>query len=159
MKHSLKYAVLITLLSAVLFTACAYAADNRPMEIRSDGIDLNSGTSDASASPGEIPVWQFFHAASAEELETAVITGTITDCESGPIPCEVTEDEAKSIRMLALYGVVTGRESDMMVTGGTRLFTFETPAGEYLMTIEMYMGHLVGNDGMYNYQIRQNGEE
>ena len=103
--------------------------------------------------------WKFFHAVSADPLETAVITGSTTDCEEGPVPFEIGEDEAEEIRALAMYGVVTGRVNEMMVTGGTWLYTFETPEGEYLMTVEMYQGLLVGNDGMYSFRILRDGDE
>lgn len=115
---------------------------------------------DSSAAAGntdEIPMWKFCHAKSAEGLETAVITCYTTDCETGLIPCEdVTEEELEGIRRMALYGVVTGRENDMMVTGGTWVYTFETPDGEYLMSIEMYRGLVVSSDGMYSYRISSN---
>ena len=65
----------------------------------------------------------------------------------------------EEIRALAMYGVVTGRVNEMMVTGGTWLYTFETPEGEYLMTVEMYQGLLVGNDGMYSFRILRDGDE
>ena len=69
---------------------------------------------------------------------------------------DVTEEELEGIRRMALYGVVTGRENDMMVTGGTWVYTFETPDGEYLMSIEMYRGLVVSSDGMYSYRISSN---
>ena len=112
---------------------------------------------DASSSE-EIPVWKFFHAVSADQLETAVISGYTTDCEEGPIPCEMTDEGKEKIRALAMYGVVTGKESDEMVTGGTWLYSFETPDGEYIMSIEMYSGLLVGNDGMYSFMVRHGGD-
>ena len=124
----------------------------------SDDSD-DSGDTEDTVSSEEIPVWKFFHAVSADPLETAVITGSTTDCEEGPVPFEIGEDEAEEIRALAMYGVVTGRVNEMMVTGGTWLYTFETPEGEYLMTVEMYQGLLVGNDGMYSFRILRDGDE
>ena len=110
-----------------------------------------------SGSAGGIPVWQFCRG-DYSLLETAVITGSTLDCEAGPIPYEITGEEAEELRTLAMYGVVTGRENDEMVTGGTWLYTFETPEGEYIMTVELYRGLLVGTDGMYGYEIRRNGD-
>ena len=110
-----------------------------------------------SGSAGGIPVWQFCRG-DYSLLETAVITGSTLDCEAGPIPYEITGEEAEELRTLAMYGVVTGRESEEMVTGGTWLYTFETPEGEYIMTIELYRGLLVGQDGMYSYEIRRGGD-
>ena len=113
---------------------------------------------EAEESSGEIPVWQFCHG-DYSLLETAVISGSTLDCEAGPIPYEITGEEAEELRTLAMYGVVTGRENDEMVTGGTWLYTFETPEGEYIMTVELYRGLLVGSDGMYAFEIRRNGGE
>ena len=90
-----------------------------------------------------------------ELLETAVITGYGVDCEIGLIPAEMTEEEKEEIRTLALYGVVTGKKNDEMVTGGTWVYSFETPEGEYIMSVELYKGLLVGSDGMYSYALRR----
>ena len=96
------------------------------------------------------PVWEFCHGR-REGLETAVITCSRVSCEEGPIPQEFTPEEAEEIRSLAINGTVTGKANDMCVTGGTWLYTFETPEGEYLLSIELFQGLLVGNDGMYNF--------
>jgi DivIVA domain-containing protein len=71
---------------------------------------------------------------------------------------ESTKKEAEELRTLAMYGMVTGLESDEMVTGGTWLYTFETPDGDCIMTVELYRGLLVGSDGMYRFDIRMNGD-
>ena len=112
---------------------------------------------EAENSGGEIPVWQFCHG-NPDLLETAVITGSALDCEAGPVPYEITKEEAEELRTLAMYGMVTGLESDEMVTGGTWLYTFETPDGDCIMTVELYRGLLVGSDGMYRFEIRMNGD-
>ena len=112
---------------------------------------------EAENSGGEIPVWQFCHG-NPDLLETAVITGSALDCEAGPVPYEITKEEAEELRTLAMYGMVTGLESDEMVTGGTWLYTFETPDGDCIMTVELYRGLLVGSDGMYRFDIRMNGD-
>ena len=128
---------------------------NDPDESDSAGDSADTGSSVAS---DEISVWKFCHAASADQLETAVITGSTLDCEEGPVPYEITEEEKEELRTLAMYGVVTGRESEEMVTGGTWLYSFETPDGEYIMGIELYRGLLVGRDGMYSFEIRRGGD-
>jgi len=99
-----------------------------------------------------VPVWKFFHAASAEGLDTAVVTCYTTDCETGLVPEEITEEEAAAMRRLAVNGVVTEKANDMAVTGGTWVYSFDTPDGRHLMSIEMYQGLMVGRDGMYSYQ-------
>ena len=107
---------------------------------------------DFSTDYEEVPVWEFYHG-NRDLLETAVITGYAVDCEAGLIPAEMTEDEKEGLRTMALYGVVTGKESDEMVTGGTWVYLFETPEGEYIMSLELYKGLLVGRDGMYAWKL------
>ena len=106
---------------------------------------------DAGTGFEEIPVWRFFHALSPEGLDTAVITCFLSDCEAGPIPQELSEEDEKFVRDLAINGVVTGLASDLSVTGGTWIYTFTSPEGEYLLSVELYKGMLVGPYGMYNY--------
>ena len=98
-----------------------------------------------------VPVWKFFHALSPDGLDTAVITCWQTDCEEGPIPQEITAEGAETIRNIAINGHVTDLASDLSVTGGTWIYTFETPEGEHLLSIEMYRGLMVSAYGMYFY--------
>ena len=98
-----------------------------------------------------VPVWKFCHGF-RDGLDTAVITAYTVDCEEGPAPAEITPEEAENIRQLAMNGTVTGKVSDEMVTGGTWIYTFETPKGTHLLSIEMYKGRIVGSDGMYSYE-------
>lgn len=98
-----------------------------------------------------MPVWKFCHGY-RDGLDTAVITSYTLDCEAGPEPAEITAEEAERIRSLAINGVVTEKVSDEMVTGGTWIYSFETPGGKHLLSIEMYKGQIVGSDGMYNYR-------
>ena len=104
---------------------------------------------EADAAAGEMPVWKFFHALSPEGLDTAVITCYQTDCEVGPVPCEVPESELEEIRALALNGIVTEVADYTSVTGGTWLYTFTSPEGEHLLTVELWKGMLVSPYGMY----------
>ena len=97
-----------------------------------------------------VPVWKFCHGL-REGLETAVITGYTIDCEEGPIPYEMTEEETENVRRIAIDGVIAGKENDMSVTGGTWVYHFETPEGKSLLSIEMYKGLIVSVDGMYRY--------
>ena len=98
-----------------------------------------------------VPVWKFCHGF-RDGLDTAVITAFRTDCEEGPAETEITPEEAESIRRLAMNGTVTGKVSDEMVTGNTWVYTFRTPKGTHLLSIEMYSGRIVGSDGMYSYE-------
>lgn len=98
-----------------------------------------------------VPVWKFCHGF-RDGLDTAVITAYTVDCESGPEPTEIAPEEAEQIRSLAMNGVVTEKASDEMVTGGTWIYSFETPGGKHLLSIEMYKGWIVGSDGMYKHK-------
>ena len=81
-----------------------------------------------------------------------MITLYTTDCETGLIPAELSPEDEAWIRNIAVNGVVTGKASDTAVTGGTWVYSFETPAGEHLLSIEMYRGLIVSSRGMYNFR-------
>ena len=104
---------------------------------------------DSDGSP--VPVWKFCHGL-RDGLDTAVITAYITDCETGPAPAELSPEETEWIRSVAMNGLVTEKASDASVTGGTWIYSFETPGGKHLLSVEMYRGMIAGSDGMYNYQ-------
>ncbi len=138
MKRCMILAALLGILILSL-TACTCAAGTLPRE------------ADPTDACPDIPVWKFFHG-DPDLLASAVITCSLLDCEAGPIPKEITPEETEELRTLAAYGVVTGKASDEMVTGNIWLYSFETPEGAYIMTVEMYRGLLVGPDGMYAYR-------
>ena len=98
-----------------------------------------------------LPVWKFCHGF-RDGLDTAVITAYTSDCEAGLAEAEITAEEAEEIRRLAMNGTVSGKGSDEMVTGGTWVYSFTTPGGTHLLSIELYRGMIVGADGMYNYR-------
>ena len=99
----------------------------------------------------QLPVWKFCHGL-RDGLDTAVITAYITDCETGPEPVELSPEETEWARFIAMYGRIMEKINDTSVTGGTWIYSFETPGGKHLLSIEMYHGLIVGNDGMYCYQ-------
>ena len=98
-----------------------------------------------------VPVWKFCHGL-RDGLDTAVITGYTTDCEEGRTMIDMTSEETEEIRSLAMNGMVTGKASDESVTGGTWVYSFETPGGKHLLSVELYKGMIVAADGMYQYQ-------
>ena len=98
-----------------------------------------------------MPVWQFCHGL-RDGLETAVIKGYTNDCEEGPSEYEMTSEESEIVRSIAISGIITGKASDLSVTGGTWTYTFESPEGKHLLSIEMYKGWIVSSDGMYAYK-------
>ena len=98
-----------------------------------------------------VPVWKFCRGL-RDGLDTAVITAAQTSCEEGPLPVEITPEEAEQIRSLAMSGMVTDKANEISVTGGTWVYTFTTPGGKHLLSVEMFEGLIVGSDGMYNHQ-------
>ncbi len=139
----MKNLCLLSAVAVLLIAALAFSAPSAGIRQDPEPAPVNTES---------IPVWQFFHGI-PDALETAVIKGYTVDCEIGPVEYELSESEAERIRTLAMRGVVTGRENDTMVTGGTWLYSFETPDGAYIMSVELYKGLLVGRDGMYGYEI------
>ena len=97
------------------------------------------------------PVWKFCHGL-RDGLDTAVITAYFTDCETGAEPAEVSPEEAEWVRCIAMNSRVMEKADDTSVTGGTWIYSFETPGGKHLLSIEMYRGLIVGRDGMYAYR-------
>ena len=81
-----------------------------------------------------------------------MITAYTTDCETGLVPAEITPEEADWIRGLAMNGIITGKASDLCLTGSTWVYSFDAPDGSHLLSIEMYRGMIVTSCGMYNYQ-------
>ncbi|QUC67222.1 hypothetical protein [Aristaeella hokkaidonensis] len=107
-----------------------------------------NGPDDAEEQP---PVWKFCHGL-RDGLDTAVITAYFTDCETGAEPAEVSPEEAEWVRCIVMNSRVMEKADDTSVTGGTWIYSFETPGGKHLLSIEMYRGLIVGSDGMYAYR-------
>ena len=82
-------------------------------------------------------------------LEYAAVSAAAIDCEAGPYPVELTEDEQANIRSLVLSGQVTGKANATSVTGNSMVYNFLDEAGNTLASIELYKGLLVRPDGMY----------
>ena len=125
--------ILVVLALALCLTACA----------PEDGKQVSGDD--------PVPVWQFCHGL-RDGLDTAVITLYTTDCETGLIPAELSAEDEAWIRNIAINGMITGKANDTSVTGGTWVYSFEAPAGEHLLSIEMYRGLIVTADGMYRFQ-------
>ena len=81
-----------------------------------------------------------------------MITAYTTDCETGASPAAISPEEAERIRSIAMKGIITEKADDTSVTGGTWIYSFETPGGKHLLSVEMYRGLIVGSDGMYCYR-------
>ena len=139
-RRNLTAAVLVILSLVLCLTACALEKGTQ-----------SSGNDAPETGADPVPVWKFCHGV-RDGLDTAVITMYTTDCETGLIPADLSPEEAEWIRGIAVNGVITGKANDTSRTGGTWVYTFETPAGEHLLSIEMFRGMIVAADGMYNYQ-------
>ena len=132
--------ILLTTVLVLILTLCLAACTF------SEGVSTGSDPAFEA-----VPVWQFCHGM-RKGLETAVIKGYTTDCETGLIEIEMTPEEIEDIRDIAINGTITGKANEMSVTGGTWCYTFETPDGEHLLTIELYKGWIVDNaTGMYTF--------
>ena len=84
------------------------------------------------------------------DFTRVVITGWDMDCEAGPIPFELSEENAEEIIQFILNNHVTGKANATMVTGGTTEYIISDENGNYLAALELYEGLLVRNDGMYH---------
>ena len=139
-RRYLPLVILAVLALALCLTACA----------PENGKQV-SGTDGPVSGDDPVPVWQFCHGV-RDGLDTAVITLYTTDCETGLIPAELSPEDEAWIRGLAVNGMVTGKANDTAVTGGTWVYSFETPAGEHLLTIEVYRGLIVSSRGMCHFR-------
>ena len=83
------------------------------------------------------------------DLQNAAVQCSENDCEEGPIPVEITEEDREEILEFISENLVTGKENDLSVTGGTISWIFLDAGGNYLCSLELYDGLLVMNDGMY----------
>ena len=72
------------------------------------------------------------------------------DCEAGPIPVELTEEDRGNILAFLANARVTGKANGTEVTGGTTTYAFFDETGEYICSFELYEGLLVLDDGMYS---------
>ena len=77
------------------------------------------------------------------------ITACYVDCETGPLPITLTEEDRLALLDLIRNGVVIGKSNATMVTGGTTSYDLSDPDGNYLTSLEFYEGLLVRSDGMY----------
>lgn len=109
----------------------------------------------ADASPGgfqPVSVAEFAGLEGLEE-EGVTVTASRTDCEEGPSPLSLTEEEADQALALARQGQVTGMVNALSVTGGTVVYEFFAANGDRIGSVTLYQGLLVNNDGMYAYQL------
>ncbi|MBQ9009005.1 MAG: hypothetical protein IJ088_06715 [Clostridia bacterium] len=82
-------------------------------------------------------------------LDGAEISCMDMDCEAGPIPVELSEEESAALRELLRSGMVTGKANSLSVTGGTRAYVLRQPDGTWIGSVDLYGGLLVRGDGMY----------
>ncbi|MDO4492819.1 MAG: hypothetical protein Q4C53_02920 [Clostridia bacterium] len=76
------------------------------------------------------------------------------DCESGP-----AERAPKMTAEKLLSLTVTGKDSDLAVTGGTVTYRFSDADGKTVAAFEFYDDLLVRDDGMYALTRREGGAQ
>ncbi len=89
---------------------------------------------------------------------SAEIACLYMDCEAGPVPKELSEEEAAAVRELLSTAKVTGKANGYSVTGGTRAYVLRDPEGSWIGSVELYGNLLVGRDGMYTLERNSSGE-
>lgn len=87
--------------------------------------------------------------------ETAVITAAMSDCETGFIDVELSEENRKKALALLDRGVVIGKHNPWMVTGRTMNYFFYDENGKCTGSIETCEEDslAVGPDGMYTLSL------
>ena len=84
-------------------------------------------------------------------LNEAKLSATYMDCEAGPIPMELSEEENQRIRRLAQNGSVTLKANALDVTGGYTVYSFSDKEDNLIADITLYEGLLISrSDGMYH---------
>jgi|GEM_PF-1239736 len=82
-------------------------------------------------------------------LNDAELTALFMGCEGGPIPVDLSEEEAQRIRRLAQYGSVAIKANAIDVTGGYTAYRFSDRDDNTIADIALYGGLLYWSDGMY----------
>ena len=110
----------------------------------------NAAEQEAPESMYNLPV-SLAHVAGLDgaDIENAVIAAFLIDCEDGPHPVELSPEQEKAVRRMALSTQVTEKVNDSGLTGGMTSYVFLSPDGEYLGSFEIYEGLLLLGDGMY----------
>ncbi len=87
-----------------------------------------------------------------EVIAGAEIHGYLSDCEAGPIPMELSEeDRAKLIRLLR-DAKVTGKADCVESTGGFYVYNFLRPEGGWIGGLMLEDGLLKGPEGRYFFE-------
>ena len=89
----------------------------------------------------------------AIDIQQSRVSACLSDCEAGPIPLSLSEEERLKILDLVLHGQVTGKASAVTVTGGTVSYAFYDGNDHLLGAIELYENLLARPDGMYTLSI------
>lgn len=99
-----------------------------------------------------VPIWEYC-GYSTKNLSTATVKGYMEDCEEGPIPLELTQEQQQTIINLAMNGYVTGKINAISQTGGFYSYVLVNENDEYLVSLSFCDGLLYLNDGMYGYEF------
>lgn len=83
------------------------------------------------------------------DFSKVTVTGYLEDCEEGPIPAKMTEEEQAEIIRLVTTRQVVGKANATMLTGGPTTYVFRGTEDNWLGSLTLYEGLLVTGDGMY----------
>ncbi len=148
MKRSLMNLMLLSLCAALLAAGLSLLLTDVLAESSAPGADDSAeggavfpmSVADFCGLPADLP-------------DDVTVEAWFMDCESGPEPLFPSAEDRAFLLALVRGGVVTGKASDLFVTGGTTACVFFGPDGERLGTVELYEGLLVGPDGMYAFAL------
>lgn len=99
---------------------------------------------------GFVPVpFSEFTGLTEEIVKDAEIHGYLSDCEEGPIPMELTDDDKAELIGLIRDGVVTGKADCVESTGGFYVYNFLHPDGGWIAGLMFEDGLLKAPDGRY----------
>ena len=95
-----------------------------------------------------VPV-QTFCGLDGTDVLNCSVSAHLLDCEAGPIEIAMTQDDLDTLFDLVLNGQVTGKANAVFTTCGSVAYDFLDGDGNFLGSVELYEGLLVGPDGMY----------
>ncbi len=85
----------------------------------------------------------------------AEIKGYLSDCEEGPIPLDLTEENKAELLSVIRSGIVTGKADCVFSTGGFYVYDFFDSEANCIASIEFENGLLSAGDGHYFIDIPQ----
>ena len=88
-------------------------------------------------------------------LTNAKVEKINNDCEEGPIPVEMTDEDIADLISLIQNGTVTGKADCIFSTGGWYSYYISDANGNWLGHIDLEDGLLLRNDGHYFIELKK----